>query len=257
VAAGQFVGNSIGVGTSVETTISSGGCQVVESIGKTSVNGPSGLENVNVGGIDEGAQISGGTQFDYGSASGVTIFTGSQVVEAIGTASGTIISGGTETVSAGGIDLGAQVSGGTEMVLSGGVAISDIIFTGLQVVSSGGTAIHESPECLRRLLVVRWYVLAEIGEPLAYPRIGRRNCDRCIELGDHLLRCILSRKERIPLRKFQPGEARLADVRNTWRTRQSVFGHHSKRFNRPRSYLLNAVGRRRDDQIDSSGQQIL
>jgi hypothetical protein len=30
----------------------------------------------------------------------------------------------------------------------------------------------ESPECLRSLLVTRWYVLAEIGEPLAYPRIG-------------------------------------------------------------------------------------
>jgi autotransporter passenger strand-loop-strand repeat protein len=55
---------------------------------------------VSSGGTDLGAQVSGGTQFDYGFASGVTVFTGSQVVESGGTASGSIVSGGTETTLA-------------------------------------------------------------------------------------------------------------------------------------------------------------
>ena len=72
-----------------------------------------GSEIVVSGGTDIGAWISGGTQFDYGFASGVTIFAGSQVVESGGVASTTtVIGGGAEIVSAGGSDVGAQISGG-------------------------------------------------------------------------------------------------------------------------------------------------
>ena len=99
-----------------------------------------GLEIVSAGGTDVGAKIAGasvgGEQDVFGLASGATIFTGSQVVEAGGTASGTVVSvpvfetfdalivssGGfadqatiysSETISAGGTDFGAQISGGT------------------------------------------------------------------------------------------------------------------------------------------------
>jgi autotransporter passenger strand-loop-strand repeat protein len=54
------------------------------------------MEVVSAGGTDAGAHISGGTQDVFGTASGVTIFTGSQVVEAGRTAISTIISGGTQ-----------------------------------------------------------------------------------------------------------------------------------------------------------------
>ena len=74
-----------------------------------------GSETITAGGTDVGAQISGGVQFDYGLASGVVIFAGSQVVESGGTANSTTVS-----------------SGGMELILSGGSASG----TG---VSSGGT----------------------------------------------------------------------------------------------------------------------
>ena len=79
---------------------------------------------VSAHGTDDGAQISGGRQLDYGLASGGTIFTGSQVVEAGGTASGTTVS-----------------SGGSATVLSGSGrrSTSTIIAGGTLTVSSGGT----------------------------------------------------------------------------------------------------------------------
>ena len=86
-------------GTALDTTLDSGGSEIVSASGS-----------------DGGAQIEGGTQFDFGLASGATVFTGSQVVESGGTASGTILSGGTEIVSAGGTDDGAKISGGTQFV---------------------------------------------------------------------------------------------------------------------------------------------
>jgi antigen 43 len=116
-----------------------------------------GIESIAAGGTDAGAQISGGTQLDFGLASGATIIAGSQVVEAGGSASGTIVSGGTldvlasgvaslaaidsggtEVVSAGGTDLGAQISGGEQDVF--GLASGAAISAGLQVVEVAGTA---------------------------------------------------------------------------------------------------------------------
>src|SRR3954447_19958934 len=43
-------------------------------------------------------------------------------------------------------------------------------------------------ECLRRLLVARPHFLADIGKALAYGRIGQGVDNRCIELGDDVLR---------------------------------------------------------------------
>jgi autotransporter passenger strand-loop-strand repeat protein len=60
-------------------------------------------ETVSSGGVDEGAQISGGIQFVFGSAQSATVYTGSQVAESGGSAITTTISGGSMVVVAGGI----------------------------------------------------------------------------------------------------------------------------------------------------------
>ena len=52
------------------------------------------LETVSAGEVDLGANISGGAQLDFGLASGVTVFAGSQVVEAGGRANGTTVDSG-------------------------------------------------------------------------------------------------------------------------------------------------------------------
>jgi len=116
-----------------------------------------GSEIIASTGIDSGAQISGGEQDLFGLASGVTVFTGSQVVESGGIASNTtvssggslvvlssgladpaiIYSGGSETISAGGTDLGALVSG---TQLDYGFASGVTLSYGTQVVEAGGTA---------------------------------------------------------------------------------------------------------------------
>jgi autotransporter passenger strand-loop-strand repeat protein len=86
-----------------------------------------GSETISSGGIDLGARISGGAQYDYGFASGVGIFAGSQVVESGGTASaGFVSSGGTLVVSSGGRSVSATLDGsGIASVSAGGTASSE------------------------------------------------------------------------------------------------------------------------------------
>jgi hypothetical protein len=65
-------------GTALATTVTSGGMELVQSGGNASgslLDG-SGSETVSGGGTDLGAIISGGTQLDFGYASGTTIFSG-------------------------------------------------------------------------------------------------------------------------------------------------------------------------------------
>jgi autotransporter passenger strand-loop-strand repeat protein len=66
------VKNTLSGGLADPTTIYSGGSEIISAHG-----------------TDLGALISGGTQLDYGLASGATVFAGWQVVEAGGTASAT------------------------------------------------------------------------------------------------------------------------------------------------------------------------
>jgi fibronectin-binding autotransporter adhesin len=128
-------------GSTIDTTVSGGGSLVVSSGGfaDPTIIYVGGSETVGAGGTDLGAQISGGTQFDYGFASGVTIFTGSQVIEAGGIASGTVVTAnGSETVLAGGTDFGAQISGFQDVF---GFASGALVFDDSgQQVESGGTA---------------------------------------------------------------------------------------------------------------------
>ena len=71
------------------------------------------LRIVSSGGTDNGAQISGGIQKVFGSASGTTVFTGSQVIELGGTASSTTVkAGGTIFISSGGVLSNTTVSAG-------------------------------------------------------------------------------------------------------------------------------------------------
>jgi autotransporter passenger strand-loop-strand repeat protein/T5SS/PEP-CTERM-associated repeat protein len=132
-------------GTTVGTTVSSGGVEIVSAGGTASnttvLSGGTldvlsggladpatihsgGSEVVSAHGTDDGAQILGGRQLDYGLASGATVSTGSQVIEAGGTASDTTVS-----------------SGGVVTVLSGGTAVGLTILTGGTVIASGSATI--------------------------------------------------------------------------------------------------------------------
>jgi autotransporter passenger strand-loop-strand repeat protein len=125
-------GSTLGAGTGVNITVSSGGSFVVLSGGladPTTIYA-GGSETVRAGGTDLGALISGGTQFDYGLASGATVFAGSQVVESGGSASSTVISGGTEDVLSGGVTSNTTISGGTLELAIGGSAAGAITFAG-------------------------------------------------------------------------------------------------------------------------------
>jgi autotransporter passenger strand-loop-strand repeat protein len=103
-------------GLASNTTVSGGNLLVLSSgLADPATIYSGGSETVSSGGTDLGALISGGTQFDYGFANGVTVFTGSEVVQSGGIASGTIVrSGGSEMVASGGSDIGARISGGTD-----------------------------------------------------------------------------------------------------------------------------------------------
>ncbi len=118
-------------GLVIEATVLNGS-QVVElgaTASGTILSG--GSEIVSAGAIDDEAQISGGTQFDYGTVSDATIFTGSQVVEATTSASGTILSGGAQLVY--GLASSAVVIGGSEYVELGGRAIGATLEGGTYV----------------------------------------------------------------------------------------------------------------------------
>ena len=130
-------------GADVGVTVNSGGRETVLAGGTTSnttvLRG--GTEIVSSGGTDDGAQISGGRQFVYGLASGATIFSGSQIVEAGGIASDTTVSGGgTEIVLSGGTAVGAtSLAGGTVTVSSGGTFEFTSGTTATPVVRAGAT----------------------------------------------------------------------------------------------------------------------
>src|SRR5262249_18276274 len=105
-----------------------------------------GLETILAGGIDSGAQISGGEQDVFGTASSATVFTGLQLVEAGGVVSGTTIElGGQTVVLAGGQAVSALVASGTSgsmnlIVSSGGATVAaQVVNGGREVVFTGGT----------------------------------------------------------------------------------------------------------------------
>ena len=93
VSAGQ-TRSGVNVGSGATLTVLAGG-----SVSDTTVSS-GGDEYVSSGGTDSGAQLNGGTQFDYGSATNAVVAGGSQIV--YGSAlSTTISSGGTETIEFG------------------------------------------------------------------------------------------------------------------------------------------------------------
>jgi autotransporter passenger strand-loop-strand repeat protein len=150
--------------TVIDTTVS-GGMLIVRSGGladPTTITA-GGTEIVSGGGNDFGASISGGEQDVFGTASGATVFAGSQLVKSGGIASGTVLSSGTMQVvfskgtarstsvdggaqlivSSGGVAASASISGdstsGTLVVLRGGTASGTVIVSGgVETVSSGG-----------------------------------------------------------------------------------------------------------------------
>jgi autotransporter passenger strand-loop-strand repeat protein len=130
-------------GSASDTTVSSGGALYVVSggIADPAAILSGGSEIVSAHGTDDGAHISGGKQLVFGVASGVTVFAGSQVVEAGGTASNTTVSGGgTEIVLSGGTAIGAtSLAGGTVTVSSGGTFEFTSGTTAKPIVHAGAT----------------------------------------------------------------------------------------------------------------------
>ncbi len=131
-------------GIATADTVDSG-AQVVELGGTASVTwlDNSGVEIVSSGGVDESTSIDGGEQDVYGTASGVTIWAGSQVVEAGGVASGTTVnSGGTLELLSGATMVGTTVSAGGTLEIGSGYVISDyFVSSGATLeIASGGAA---------------------------------------------------------------------------------------------------------------------
>jgi autotransporter passenger strand-loop-strand repeat protein len=102
-------------------TASGGGEEYVVAGGTASaaIIGSGGIEVVF--GIDRGATISHGTQYDYGTVSGGAIVSaGEQIVEAGAAATAmTVDSGGLDYLVSGGTAVGTTISGGTLEVTSG------------------------------------------------------------------------------------------------------------------------------------------
>jgi autotransporter passenger strand-loop-strand repeat protein len=135
VGSGQVV-DVLSGGTASNTIVLAGGTLKVESGGTAdpTIISAGGSEIISGGGSDLGALISGGTQLDYGYASGATaFFGGSQVVETGATASGTIVSrGGTEILTSG--------AGAPGLVLNSGAAL-EVFGATVNGVSNGITLI--------------------------------------------------------------------------------------------------------------------
>ena len=137
-------------GGTANGTVLSGGTLVVAdgALADPTLIFSGGSEVVSAGGIDEGALVSGGAQIVYGLASGVTVFTGSQLIESGGSAVGTTISNGGEVeVLLGGMaeDVSFVGSGGLLELhapsgLSGIIDVSEtgsIDFVSASVISAG------------------------------------------------------------------------------------------------------------------------
>src|ERR1043166_5495846 len=91
-------------------------------------------------------------------------------------------------------------------------------------------------ERLRRLLLARRNLLAEVGEPLAHARVRERRDHRGIEPGDDASRRALGHPERMPDRDVQSRRAGLVDRRNLGRRRQADLVGHRNRLNRSRAH---------------------
>src|SRR6516225_3402804 len=61
-----------------------------------------------------------------------------------------------------------------------------------------GLGLVEGMKRFRGLLVARKYLLADVGEPLAYRRVGERGNHRGVELCDDLLRRALGNPQPVP-----------------------------------------------------------
>jgi autotransporter passenger strand-loop-strand repeat protein/autotransporter-associated beta strand protein len=156
IQSGAIVSLDIYSGGSISGfVVSSGGAETVYDGGVaagTQVN--SGVENVQPAGVVNGTVLSsGGTEYVYGTASGIVVSNGGQEdVEFGGVAGGTVVNsgGGDETVWSGGVASGTVISsGGVENIQPGGIASDTVVSSGGNeyvygtasgtVVSSGGT----------------------------------------------------------------------------------------------------------------------
>jgi autotransporter passenger strand-loop-strand repeat protein len=122
-------------GSASGTTVGKGGRVVVLSGGAASGTTVylGGSETISRGAVDNGALISGGTQYDYGSTFDDTVLGGAEVVEGGATATSTTIDGGgIEIVSSGGSAVGVTISSGGMLEL-----FANATATGIAIASGG------------------------------------------------------------------------------------------------------------------------
>jgi autotransporter passenger strand-loop-strand repeat protein len=130
-------------GTVSNTIVSSGGTLSVLSGGVVDPTKiyAGGSEVISADGTDDAAQISGGTQLDYGLASSATVFAGSQVVESGGTASSTTVFSGAELVEPDGTADNTTVGNGGIQYVDGVASATTILNGGTEYVSAGGSTV--------------------------------------------------------------------------------------------------------------------
>jgi autotransporter passenger strand-loop-strand repeat protein len=147
-------------------SISSGGVENDSGLATFTTVSSGGSETIRSGGTDDGAQISGGIQAVFGTASGATIFTGSEVVESGGIASATTISNGVMELAVGGAAGGAITFAGTSGTLQidgttmpgntiSGFVPGDMFYLSGVAFDSSGSA---EPACRQqaRAAALRW-----------------------------------------------------------------------------------------------------
>jgi autotransporter passenger strand-loop-strand repeat protein len=140
-ATGTTVSNGLEVvfGVVSAVVLGSGASEFVSSGGTASGTtiGNGATDYVLAGGIVSGANLAGGTEFVFGTATSAIISGGAQHVEAGGTAAATILSGGIEDIGAGGVATGMILRAGYAGVAAGGIASGTILSGGYFEVASG------------------------------------------------------------------------------------------------------------------------
>jgi autotransporter passenger strand-loop-strand repeat protein len=140
----QAGGLALVAGVSVSAHVSSGGIMRISHGGVASaaqVSG-SGTETILATASAKATVLSGGTEFDYGQASGTTVLSGGHervFNHAVASAS-VISSGGFEAVSSGGVAVAAKVSGGVLVVSAGGAISGGVTIADGKAVVSGAAA---------------------------------------------------------------------------------------------------------------------
>ena len=112
-------------------------------------------------------------------------------------------------------------------------------------------------ERLRRLLIARRHVEAEIVEALLHRRVGHRFHRRRVQPRDDILRRALRHPQPVPQRHVEAGQARLLRGRNVGRRREPLGVGDRIGADAAGADLLHRVRRLVDDDVDLAADEIV